>query len=225
MPDRELTGFSRVCPSCGRRVPRNVATCRCGAALPVEPAGRRTTRRLRRSRSRRRRVTAGRARCRRGYWTSSSCPAPATRSPARTVANPHAPAGQRLRPAAEVSPEARAWDAARASRDAAASSARPPAPAPPRSAARHRRLSASLEEMVDRVMPAVVLIETTSGRGSGFYVRDDTLITNVHVVAERRLRDAAAHRRHDRHRPRRTARAGFRHRDAQGGDSRRHRRR
>jgi S1-C subfamily serine protease len=36
--------------------------------------------------------------------------------------------------------------------------------------------------MVDRVMPAVVLIETTGGRGSGFYVRHDTLITNVHVV-------------------------------------------
>ena len=36
--------------------------------------------------------------------------------------------------------------------------------------------------MVDRVMPAVVLIETSSGRGSGFYVRHDTLITNVHVV-------------------------------------------
>ena len=31
-------------------------------------------------------------------------------------------------------------------------------------------------------MPAVVLIETTGGRGSGFYVRHDTLITNVHVV-------------------------------------------
>lgn len=31
-------------------------------------------------------------------------------------------------------------------------------------------------------MPAVVLIETTTGRGSGFFVRHDTLITNVHVV-------------------------------------------
>ncbi len=26
----------RVCPSCGRRVPRAVATCRCGAAIPAE---------------------------------------------------------------------------------------------------------------------------------------------------------------------------------------------
>jgi S1-C subfamily serine protease len=36
--------------------------------------------------------------------------------------------------------------------------------------------------MIDRVMPAVVLIETTGGRGSGFFVRHDTVITNVHVV-------------------------------------------
>ena len=31
-------------------------------------------------------------------------------------------------------------------------------------------------------MPAVVLIETAEGRGSGFYVKPDTLLTNVHVV-------------------------------------------
>jgi S1-C subfamily serine protease len=36
--------------------------------------------------------------------------------------------------------------------------------------------------MVDRVMPAVVLIQTTGGRGSGFFVNRDTLITNQHVV-------------------------------------------
>jgi len=40
----------------------------------------------------------------------------------------------------------------------------------------------SVEEMVDRVMPAIVLIETTAGRGSGFFIARDTLITNVHVV-------------------------------------------
>jgi hypothetical protein len=32
------------------------------------------------------------------------------------------------------------------------------------------------------VMPAVVLIETSGGRGSGFFVAPDTLLTNVHVV-------------------------------------------
>jgi hypothetical protein len=33
-------------------------------------------------------------------------------------------------------------------------------------------------------MPAVVLVETSSGRGSGFFVRADTVLTNVHVVQD-----------------------------------------
>ena len=39
-----------------------------------------------------------------------------------------------------------------------------------------------LEDMIDRAMPAIVLVETTAGRGSAFFVQHDTLITNVHVV-------------------------------------------
>ncbi len=81
---------------------------------------------------------------------------------------------------AAVSPEARAWDAAARANSAAPVAVRPaPADSP---VTEPTAVSASIEEMVDRVMPAVVLIETTSGRGSGFYVRHDTLITNVHVV-------------------------------------------
>jgi hypothetical protein len=45
-------------------------------------------------------------------------------------------------------------------------------------------MAPALEEMVDRVMPSIVLVEATSGRGSAFYVRHDTLITNVHVVQQ-----------------------------------------
>ena len=33
---QDQTGLSRLCPSCGRRVPRAVAACRCGATLPVD---------------------------------------------------------------------------------------------------------------------------------------------------------------------------------------------
>ena len=43
---------------------------------------------------------------------------------------------------------------------------------------------APLEDVVERVMPAVVLVETSAGRGSGFYVRPDTLLTNLHVVKD-----------------------------------------
>lgn len=41
---------------------------------------------------------------------------------------------------------------------------------------------ASLEDMVASSTPAVVLIETESGRGSGFFVRSDVIVTNAHVV-------------------------------------------
>jgi hypothetical protein len=50
-----------------------------------------------------------------------------------------------------------------------------PAPAP-------AAAPSALEDVLSQVIPAVVLIETSSGRGSGFFVRPDTLLTNVHVI-------------------------------------------
>ena len=41
---------------------------------------------------------------------------------------------------------------------------------------------AGLEEIISRAMPAVVLVETPTGIGSGFFIAPDTLLTNVHVV-------------------------------------------
>jgi len=41
---------------------------------------------------------------------------------------------------------------------------------------------ASIEDVVGRVMTAVVRVETSGGTGSGFFVAPDTLLTNVHVV-------------------------------------------
>ncbi len=41
---------------------------------------------------------------------------------------------------------------------------------------------ASLEDVIARAQPAVVLVETPQGRGSAFFVSKDRLITNVHVV-------------------------------------------
>jgi len=54
----------------------------------------------------------------------------------------------------------------------------PPPAAPPRPP----QEQLSLEDLISRTMPAVVRIETTTGTGSGFYVRPDTILTNVHVV-------------------------------------------
>ena len=41
---------------------------------------------------------------------------------------------------------------------------------------------ASLEDMIAASTPAVVLVETDSARGSGFFVRPDVLVSNAHVV-------------------------------------------
>ncbi|MBI1754610.1 MAG: trypsin-like peptidase domain-containing protein [Acidobacteria bacterium] len=40
-----------------------------------------------------------------------------------------------------------------------------------------------VEEVIAKAMPAVVLVETSSGRGSAFFVDRDRLLTNHHVVA------------------------------------------
>jgi S1-C subfamily serine protease len=187
MPDQEQTaGFSRACPGCGRRVPRNVATCRCGAALPADTAAAPalTAEKPEASRSPvlATLIVLGIVLAGAGYWIFK----PAASPPARTAEAGESTDAPEPGPGdgapRSSSPEARAWDAAANAKDAPktpdpavtpANAAAPPAP----SAA-----PGSIEEMVDRVLPAVVLIETTTGRGSGFFVRNDTLITNVHVV-------------------------------------------
>ncbi|HXG89852.1 MAG TPA: trypsin-like peptidase domain-containing protein [Vicinamibacterales bacterium] len=40
----------------------------------------------------------------------------------------------------------------------------------------------SIEDVVGRASAAVVSIETATGRGTGFFVKPDTLVTNAHVV-------------------------------------------
>ena len=40
----------------------------------------------------------------------------------------------------------------------------------------------SLEDVISASLPAVALVETPGGRGTGFFVAPDTLVTNAHVV-------------------------------------------
>ena len=49
-------------------------------------------------------------------------------------------------------------------------------------AARPDTASRSVEDVVSGAIPAVVLVDTTEGRGTGFFVSSDTVITNAHVV-------------------------------------------
>ena len=186
--------MSRLCPSCGRRVPTTVVTCRCGADLPdLGPDAADGE------------ATAGRGRsvtilavgvlllaavAATGYWTLSPTAAPeapiAMGQPGNSDGGPPSPASK---PAAgsEISAERRAWDASLTRGDTAtpALTAAPEAAAPAAPAAQAAPATlSSLEDVVGRVMPAVVLVETSSGRGSGFFVRPDTIITNVHVVKD-----------------------------------------
>ena len=111
-----------------------------------------------------------------------TAPAAATPDQAAEVAEP-APAPDSAAPgAAEKSAERRAWDAS-----VAAGGVAPQAPAPaqaPSQPAPPVDIPAGLEDVVSRVMPAVVRVETSEGSGSGFYVRSDTVLTNVHVVKD-----------------------------------------
>ena len=40
----------------------------------------------------------------------------------------------------------------------------------------------ALEDVIGAALPAVVLVETPGGRGTGFFVAPDTVVTNAHVV-------------------------------------------
>jgi len=177
MPDTESSGFSRVCSFCGRRVPRKVSVCRCGAGIsgdkspletqaPAEPApssvsssGVLIGAAL---------VTAALT----AFWMTRPGPSPAPRAaaPAPASAIDQRVDSPVLTPALAL-PADTSGPVPAPNGVVAVSPSVPAAPSLP-----------SLEDVVSRLMPAVVLVETSGGRGSGFFVSADTLITNVHVV-------------------------------------------
>ena len=171
----------RQCSKCGRRVPRSVATCRCGALLPTEdlyeaeePSGSgRTWPTL---------VLLALVVGGAGYWTLVR-EAPAVAPTASATGEALPPAELAAAPVRVLSAEERAWNAAAAMRDPEPK----PDPAdttPEPTPLAEPTLTPALEDMVDRAMPSIVLVETTTGRGSAFFVQHDTLITNVHVVQQ-----------------------------------------
>jgi S1-C subfamily serine protease len=118
------------------------------------------------------------------YWLGSQR---STVASTQADADPEAIEVAEPEPAADrepdASPERRAWDAqaavnAATTRRAAAPATGGPSEAPPSGT------TLAVEDMVDRALPAIVLVETSTGRGSAFFVRHDTLITNVHVVKD-----------------------------------------
>jgi S1-C subfamily serine protease len=161
-------------------VPRTVAKCRCGAVLPADdlpPAD----------------PAAGGSSIltyllilavlgAAGYWALMREPAAPPQLDSGAAASlPQAEAGEAAPRQRELSLEQRAWDAAARMREAKApATATTPEPTP----LAEPGITPALEDMVDSAMPSIVLVETTGGRGSAFYVQRDTLITNVHVVQQ-----------------------------------------
>jgi hypothetical protein len=170
----------RICPQCERRVPRSVPKCRCGAVLPMDEAP--ATEPVAQSSPILTYAVVLAVVAGAGYWTYLREPAatPQLGMGAAAVLPP-GETSPSSRPR-ELSPEQRAWDAAARMQEAKAPAIDRRAPEP--LALAEPALTPALEDMVDNAMPSIVLVETTSGRGSAFYVRHDTLITNMHVVQQ-----------------------------------------
>jgi hypothetical protein len=160
--------ISWTCPSCGRRVPRRVDECRCGfqhAETPADaPIGAPQP-----SAPPRQDwhhvvflsllvIVAG------GivalYLLRESAPVPAT-----AAATTSARAAQVSLPVADAAP---------ALVDTPTESAPPTTPDPP--------ATASLEDVVSRILPAVASITAGPSRGTGFFIKPDQVLTNAHVI-------------------------------------------
>jgi S1-C subfamily serine protease len=162
---------SRTCPACARRVPARIDQCRCGYAFPA-PA-----------------VAAPDAVAEAGEEPRASA------VPWALVIVAAAAAGGAavwffMKPAdanAVATPPAAVQATAGAPAPVPSSPSTPmalPIPVPPAASTDTPAVAApaALEEIVSAAMAAVVLIDTPTARGSGFFATPDTVVTNAHVV-------------------------------------------
>ena len=188
MSDSGAPTAIRLCPACGRRVPSRVTTCRCGEGLGevlVRSSGQETGPG---KWGREYFLVAGIAIAAAGLWwqfgRSSAQTAPTsaisatTPTPTPTLQADPDPAAGAPRDAVR---QTTAADRLTAPGPAIPSIA-PTVPAAALPANARAAAPAALEDLVGRVLPAVVLVQTSSGRGSGFFVAPDTIITNAHVA-------------------------------------------
>jgi S1-C subfamily serine protease len=180
-----------ICPSCGRRVPTAVTTCRCGTehdpsldvvtpdvATPHAPAA--ST-----SRGSLIPVVAGLVVTLVAvggvfYWMNMRQAPNATPTTAATP--PVVPT-----PAPTMPPASPTAAPAVVPATATGTPIPPPAPSNATAPSPAALLTAtaqpsSLEDLISRSLPAVVRVETGAGLGTGFFVRPDTILTNAHVV-------------------------------------------
>lgn len=168
-----------TCPSCGRRVPTRVPDCRCGhrqadapPPLPQPSAPRPAAAGTPWSLIAIGLLVAGGAVL--AMVPRLSTPADSAAAAITPVTDAIAPRGDATEGATEGATTA--FVPPVVVREGAFKPAAPPAAEPAPGAA------ASLEDVVSRVVPAVVSITAGSSRGTGFYIRPDHVLTNVHVV-------------------------------------------
>lgn len=167
-----------ICPGCGRHVPTTVVTCRCGHEREPDAQGADPT-------------PPPRA----GGLVSTAATVTGTVVAAVAIVIGFFYWNNRATPSIEA-PRTTSTPAPRAdtSRPEPMAAATPPpvatasVPAAAQAIDRAREPAApathvdSIADVVSRLLPAVVRVETPSAFGTGFFVRADTILTNVHVV-------------------------------------------
>jgi S1-C subfamily serine protease len=183
MSETESPAFSWVCPACSRRVPRKLGACRCGQVRAATAE----TRQVQHAEA----ASSGHQTFRHvavasllavvigaafGLAWNNTRPAQSKTSAVvplpRIVVSPPVSLPQPVAPPEPpvLSPAERVAAAAEEGKRLAA--------------LRLENEAGSLEDVIARVMPAVVRVETSTGSGTGFFVRPDTILTNVHVVTD-----------------------------------------
>ena len=188
------------CPACGRNVPQRVDACRCGFSRPDDtgqveaPARRRSALPLLIG------LMLGLGLPAMSFWSPwtetarlapGAMPAsPASSEPDLTLADAgrDGTPGQSGREGVPVS-----FGDAPPGSAAPASAARDPqadptlagvTPGVTKPVAAVSPVPGALEDVIAQVLPAVVSIQAGQGRGTGFFVRPDVVLTNAHVVGE-----------------------------------------
>ena len=180
-----------TCSSCGRVVPGRVRQCRCGAEAPQLNGDRVGTDHAGSDQPKLWLIAvlvlalAGALYVRQGTTTEASVeralrptrPARAGRKPPLDAAAPSAESRNESAAAAAAPAPARVVPLDPSLVAESPTLAPTPPPSPVADGA-----SRSIEDIVSRAAGAVVGIETTSGRGTGFFVTPELLVTNAHVV-------------------------------------------
>jgi S1-C subfamily serine protease len=175
MEPASVSSISWTCPSCGRRVPRRVGECRCGSRQPDAPfdeaapspavaASERSGSGLRGFVVAAGLVVAGIA----VMFAMRGGAAPAT--PAAIAVPSSSPTAPAVDPVVDA-PIALEDAPSTPSVAAAVDTSVAPLPA-----------TASLEDVISRILPAVGSITAGQSRGTGFFIRPDQVLTNAHVV-------------------------------------------